>query len=214
MKFRSRIIGLAVGAYCILTLPVMLVFLKSEYLRYAAIQTVTNWKGKLQGLPFAYVGDSITAGGRNWGSFFGAINLAGDGYTVWQIKSQTERAEKYSPKRLFILAGTNDLLERRQCEPKQEFDLTQFESDYGSLLDLAAETKAEVYVTLIPFTSREERNRDIQSANDVILRLAQSKGIITLDLNPILAPRGGYCCHSTLSMEFILQMKPTKYGKD
>ena len=136
---RQRIIRLMVGAYCILSLPLVLVFLKSEYVRFVAVQTVTNWKGKLNGVSSVYVGDSITAGGRNWGSMLGAINLAGDGYTVSQIEGQLGKAETYSPKRVFILAGTNDILGR------QATDLKQFELDYNSLLDRASGMNADIY---------------------------------------------------------------------
>jgi hypothetical protein len=184
MTPRQRIIRLTVGAYCILSLPLVLVSLKSEYVRFVAVQTVTNWKGKLNGISSAYVGDSITAGGRNWGSMLGAINLAGDGYTVWQIEGQLGKAETYTPKRIFILAGTNDILGRRP------FDLKQFELDYSSLLDRASGLKADIYVTLIPFTARAEANKMIPSANQTILRLASSRGVPTVDLNPTIAPDG------------------------
>jgi len=126
---------------------------------------VTNWNGKLNGLSAAYIGDSITAGGRNWGSFLGAINLAGDGYTVWQIEGQLGKAEKYSPEKIFILAGTNDILGRRP------FDLNQFELDYASLLDRAQEMEADIFVTLIPLTADSQANGIIPAANATILRL-------------------------------------------
>ena len=184
MTSRQRIIRFTVGAYCILTLPLVLVCLKSEYVRFVAIQMVTNWKGKMNGLSSAYVGDSITAGGRNWGTVLGAINLAGDGYTVWQIEGQLGKAEKYSPERIFILAGTNDILGRRP------FDLHQFELDYASLLDRALGMKAEIYVTLIPLMARPEANEMIPAANQTILRLATSRGVPTTDLNPTIAPNG------------------------
>jgi hypothetical protein len=184
MILRTRIIRVTIAAYCVLTLPMVFVFLKSEYVRYVAIQTATNLKGKLTSVPSAYVGDSITAGGRNWGAPLGAINLAGDGYTVWQIEDQLAKAEKYSPKRLFILAGTNDILGRRPFSHKE------FEKDYARLLDRALKTKAEVFVTLIPLTSRAEVNQAIPSANHIIQALADSRGIATIDLNPTIAPNG------------------------
>jgi lysophospholipase L1-like esterase len=184
MMSRERIIRFAIGAYCILTLPLVLVALKSEYVRFVAIQMVANWKGKLSGISSAFVGDSITAGGRNWGTVLGAINLAGDSYTVWQVEGQLGKAEKYSPERIFILAGTNDILGRRP------FDLKQFELDYTSFLDRAMGLKAEIYVTLIPLTARSEANTMIPLANETILRLATGRGIPTIDLNPTIAPAG------------------------
>lgn len=184
MPLRTRLIRVTIVAYGVLTLPTIFIFLKSEYVRYVAIQTATNWKGKLTGVQSAYVGDSITAGGRNWGTPLGAMNLAGDGYTVWQIEGQLEKAEEYSPKRLFILAGTIDVIGRRP------FNQKEFKKDYARLLDRALKTKAEVYVTLIPLTSREEANQAIPSANQIIQALADSRGIATIDLNPTIAPNG------------------------
>ena len=184
MTLRTRLIRVTIAAYCVLTLPIVFVFLMSEYVRYVAIQTATNWKGKLTSFQSAYVGDSITAGGRNWGTPLGAINLAGNGYTVWQIEGQLGKAEEYSPKRLFILAGTNDVLGRRPFNPKE------FEKDYARLLDRALKTKAEVYVTLIPLTSRSEANRAIPNANQIIQELSDSRRISTIDLNPTIAPNG------------------------
>lgn len=184
MNYRTRLIRFTVLGYCLISLPVMFVFLNSEYVRYVAIQTVTNWRGKALGIPTAYIGDSITAGGRNWGSAFRSINLAGNGYTVLQIENQIGRAEVYSPKRIFILAGTNDILSRRP------FDLKQFESDFQSLIFRAKNTKAEVYITLIPFTSREGYNNSIFVANEIIRKLAESSNIPVIDLNSTVAPNG------------------------
>jgi lysophospholipase L1-like esterase len=181
---RSNVIRITIAAYCFMTLPFVLVFLKSEYVRYVAIQMATNWRGKLIGVPFAYIGDSITAGGRNWGAPLRTINLAGDGYTVWQIANQLRKVQNYSPERLFILAGTNDIIGDRL------FNLKQFELDYTGLLDRALRTNAEVFVTLIPFTSRTEANLAIESANQIIRALANSRGIPTIDLNPTIAPHG------------------------
>lgn len=184
MTLRARIIRIGIAAYCILSLPFVLVLLKSDYVQYVTIQMATNWKGKLVGVTSVYVGDSITAGGRNWGAPLDAINLAGNGYTVWQIKNQLEKAEIYSPKRLFILAGTNDILGDRP------FDERQFELDFARLLDRAQKMKATIIVTLIPFTSKAKPNQSIFLANQMIRALADSREILTIDLNPAIAPHG------------------------
>ncbi|MEM6912294.1 MAG: GDSL-type esterase/lipase family protein [Verrucomicrobiota bacterium] len=184
MKKTKRILTFITVAYILLTVPVMFVFTKSEYVRFIAIQMVTNWKGKINGLSDAYIGDSITAGGRSWNAPFDAINLAGDGYTTWQIENQIGRAEKYDPDNLLILAGTNDILSRRI------FDLDQFERDYVNLLDRALETGKQVFVTQIPYTAGEERIQTISDANEVIIRLAGARDLTTIDLNSTVAPNG------------------------
>ncbi len=184
MISRERITRWMIGAYCVLTLPLVFVAVKSEYVRFVGLQMVTNWKGKLIGLSSAYVGDSIAASGRNWGTAFDAINLAGNGYTVWQVEGQLEKAQRYSPEKIFILAGTNDILGRRP------FDLRQFEVDYSRLLDRALGMKAEIYVTLIPLTARSEANEMILLANQSIVEMAALRGVPTIDLNPTIAPNG------------------------
>jgi lysophospholipase L1-like esterase len=180
----KHIIRSLVGAYLILSLPVMFVFSYSEYVRYVAVQMVTNWRGKLIGLPAAYVGDSITAGGRNWGAPFEAINLAGSGYTVSQIRNQLPKAATYSPRRIFILAGTNDIL------GSDSFDPILFRQQYAHLLDSAADLDADVFITTIPFTSNQSHSRLIAEANSHIRDLAQHHGFNVVELNPIIAPEG------------------------
>ena len=184
MKKAKRVLTLVTAAYVILSMPVMIVFTKSEYVRFITIQMVTNWKGKINGLSDAYIGDSITAGGRNWSAPLDAINLAGDGYTTWQIEGQIGKAKKYDPENLLILAGTNDIIGRRY------FDLEQFEQDYISLLERALETGSEIFITQIPYTAKEGNIQTISDANKVIRRLAEARNLTTIDLNSEIAPDG------------------------
>ncbi len=184
MTQHRRIIHTAVAAGCIFALALVLVSLSSNDVRYVALPMITSWQGKLNGIQSVYIGDSITSGGRNWGAILGTINLAKDGYTVRQIETQLGQAKEYSPKRIIMLAGTNDILARRTV------DLKQFESDYSSLLGRAQQTGAEVIITLIPLTSRADANEIIPQANQIILKLAHSRGISIIDLNPTIAPQG------------------------
>ncbi|CAK6694319.1 GDSL-type esterase/lipase family protein [Synechococcus sp. BA-124 BA4] len=184
MVQHKNIIRIAVAAVCTLAFPLAVVSLSSEEVRYEALQIVTSWRGRLIGIHSVYVGDSITSAGRHWGAALGSINLAEDGYTVRQIGDQLVQAKQYSPERIFMLAGTNDVLSVKTFDPRQ------FELDYSSLLDRAQQTKAQVFITLIPFTSRAEANQFIPPANQIIKRLARSRGIPVIDLNPTIAPRG------------------------
>jgi lysophospholipase L1-like esterase len=181
---KHRLLRTAITLYCLLSLPVVLVFLKSEYVRYQTIQMVTHWKATAFGIKEAHIGDSITAGGRNWGSPFNSLNFGGNGYTAWQIEKQIPFAAKFSPARIFILAGTNDILGKRP------FDPFLFEQDYLSLITRATETKARIIVTLIPYTTNAKYTASITAANQIILKLTHDRGIATLDLNKHIAPNG------------------------
>lgn len=184
MKTR-RLLRTAITLYCILSLPIVLVFLKSEYVRFHAIQMVTHWKATAFGIKDAYIGDSITAGGRNWGSLFNSLNFGGNGYTTWQIENQIASAAKSSPECIFILAGTNDILGKRPFDPQL------FEQDYLSLITRATtETKARIIVTLIPHTSNAKYTASISAANEIILKVTHDRGIATIDLNKHIAPNG------------------------
>ena len=176
--------------YLCTSLPVVAVFTFSEYVRFVSMNTVTHWRGKILGLSAAFIGDSITAGGRCWGTKIGddpfaAINLGADGSTVRQIKAQLNRAARYKPHTLFILAGTNDILAQGS-----EFDIEQFERDYRELLVFAATNAQIVVVTLIPFTSSSGHSMPIDRANAVILELCLEQKVRCVDLNPELAPEG------------------------
>ena len=104
--------------WLVLTLPIVTVLTINSWSRSVFLETLAHWRSKVFPLKYVFVGDSITAGGRNWGwrlwdNPLAARNMAGNGYTVWQIEGQVRDAiAKYHPKVIFILAGTNDLLGR------------------------------------------------------------------------------------------------------
>ena len=63
-------------------------FFKSEYVRYLNYNLLAHRNEKLLGSNIVFVGESITAGGRNWsmrlgGNPFGSINLTGSGNKHW-----------------------------------------------------------------------------------------------------------------------------------
>ena len=180
----ARLVYASLILYLLLTLPLLAITLRSEYVRFVVTQTITHWKGKRLGVDNIFIGDSITAAGRNWGAPFNSINLAGNGYTVWQITSQVNKTPSYKAENLFILAGTNDVVSGRA------FTAAQFEADYTQLLERALETELRVFVTEIPFTIHEEHHQKIAKANDMIRKLASDKRVTCIDLNSIIAPNG------------------------
>jgi lysophospholipase L1-like esterase len=169
MTLKKTFIRVSLIGYILLSLPIVVLFCKSEYLRYVAVQMVANWRGKLSGLPAVYLGDSITVGGRNWGTPFGSINKGGNFYSVWQVETLIPEIEIYQPKRIFILAGTNDIIGNRP------FEAGVFEDEYRHLLDRSLKVSSDTVVTLIPFTADKKHSENIMTANAIIL-------------NPIVAP--------------------------
>lgn len=179
-----RVVLALLSLYLAFTLPIVLVFAQSEYARFIVSQVVTKWKGKLSGVESAYLGDSLTAGGRNWGEFPNALNLAGDGYLVRQVADQVDKTKPFSPARIYLAAGTNDVL------ASGEVDLAQFEADYAEMLDKALATGANVVVTEIPFTDNASHTGEIQGANAVIRALAAARNVRVVACNDLLAPGG------------------------
>jgi lysophospholipase L1-like esterase len=180
----ARVVIAVLSLYFALTLPIVLVFAQSEYSRFIVSQVVTKWKGKLSGVESAYLGDSLTAGGRNWGEFPNALNLAGDGYLVRQVADQVDKAKPFSPARIYLAAGTNDVL------ASGEVDLARFQADYAEMLDKALATGADVVVTEIPFTDNASHTGEIQGANAVIRALAAARNVRVVACNDLLAPGG------------------------
>jgi hypothetical protein len=80
-----------------LTLPMVTVLTINAWSRSVLLETLAHWRSKVVPLKYVFVGDSIIAGGRNWGwrlwdNPLVARNLAGNGYTVWQIEGQVREA--------------------------------------------------------------------------------------------------------------------------
>lgn len=119
------------------------------------------------------------------GTPFNSINLGADGLRAKQIRLQLIKAKRYSPKNLFILAGTNDILGHRE-----DFNLTSFSEDYRELVTIALNASKNVIVTLIPYTSKEIHIPDIIAANKAIVEICDENIISVIDLNEVIAPEG------------------------
>lgn len=174
--------------WLIITLPVMTILTFNEYDRFVLLETCVHWRGKFQPIDYVFIGDSITAGGRNWGwrlkhNPLAARNLGESGYMVWQVKNELGQAVRYHPKWIFVLAGTNDLFSRDGIN-KETID------DYRDLLRSVKGAHARAVVTLVPYQESGERASDITRFNLKLEQLCKEEGAIVVDLNPIIAPAG------------------------
>jgi lysophospholipase L1-like esterase len=132
MKKLFKFFGLtATIIYVLATMPFVMLALQSEYYRFITLEQV-SWKvAKLRPPKLVFAGDSITAGGRNWGlqlhlSPLAAINLGESGYLTSQIGFQVVRASNLGPEYVVVLAGTNDIL-------GEDFDIDRFKRDYSAI---------------------------------------------------------------------------------
>lgn len=170
------------------SIPVGMVLAANEYDRFILCQTCTHWYGRLFGLKYVFIGDSITAGGRNWGwrlehHPWGARNLGESGFMVWQVAGELEGAFRYHPKWVFVLAGTNDAFSPEGLNARSL-------EDYESMLKRIRAQGATPVVTLVPFQRAPTFAREIAGFNAALGAYCRQAQIATVDLNPVLAPQG------------------------
>lgn len=172
----------------ILTLPVVALLTINEYSRFILLEMTSHYVSKLHGLNYAFIGDSITAGGRNWGlrlsgNPFAAMNFGVSGYTVHQVGLLVPTALATHPHWVFILAGTNDLLDGKP-------DRTRMLGDYQAMLTALKQAHAQPVVTLTPQTAAGDHVNEINAFNAALTQLCATQGVPVVDLNPIIAPDG------------------------
>jgi lysophospholipase L1-like esterase len=189
MKKRIRLIAKAILVlWLVITLPVMTVLAFNEYDRFILMETCVHWRGKFQPIDYVFIGDSITAGGRNWGwrlkhNPLAARNLGESGLMVWQVREELDQAFRYHPKWIFVLAGTNDLFSRDGIN-----DGTV--DDYRAMLRSIKNAHARPVVTLVPYQESEEKKDEITKFNDQLRQLCKEENVTVVDLNPDIAPNG------------------------
>lgn len=142
------------------------------------------------------LGDSLTAEvewaemlpGRN------VVNRGVAGQTVYEIAERVDDVLRLRPQAVFLMAGTNDLMEGR--EP------AEVATDYAALVDRLTAGGPTVVVQAVLHVGRDRnrlglqrfwynrRNDKIAEVNDRLREIAAKRGLPFLDLNLILAPGG------------------------
>lgn len=172
--------------WVVLSAPLVATFFKSEYLRFVFYETVAGYWQKFDSPRFVFVGDSITATGRNWGlRLYGnpliSRTFAADGYTTRQIQSMAGRAAALNPEWIFVMAGTNDVT-------GDDYALEATVARFRHLLETAQSGGAGVVVTLALYQQDHENNLKIGALNKRIVELADEMQVEIIDLNPVVAP--------------------------
>jgi lysophospholipase L1-like esterase len=181
---RWPVLLLALALMCSSAISIPVIY--SERLRNAYLSTVHRQVAKVIRPRFVFVGDSLTANG-NWGwalagNPFSAVNLAVNGAPIDQVALQVTRASAYVPDFLFVMAGTNDIV---------QFDrsVDQISERFEHLIDIAP-GDLKLIVTLIPYIAAASHTDKIRAANIEISRISAKKAAAVVNLNPLIAPDG------------------------
>jgi alpha-glucosidase len=155
----------------------------NDHLADEYANTLAHYRSRFIRPDYVFIGDSITAGGSNWGwrldgAPLSAISLASNGIVTREIESLLVPAEKYHPRHLMVMAGTNDVF-------LDIVDEAGLRTSWQHIL--AADN---VIVTLAPFTTSPKSNEGIAHVNALVRRMALAAGRKVIDLNPLLAPKG------------------------
>ena len=184
MKLPSKKIILAslATAYIGYTLPSALLLGQSEFYRFVTIEQLSHKISHFRSPDYVFIGDSITAGGRNWWTRlnqapFSTINLGNSGYTVRQVNGLLLQAIQYSPKAIFVMAGTNDLF-----DPSVSND--DIKADWLELVETAQDKKFDsIIVTGIPIVADKAYDSKIEELNIFLKDLCIKNRYNFIDLN-------------------------------
>ena len=85
--------GVGVLGYFLISLPLITLFILNPTCRSTFLNIAAHYRGKVSPIRTVHIGDSITSGGGQWslrlsGSPIDAYDLAGNGYTVRQVRGQ------------------------------------------------------------------------------------------------------------------------------
>jgi lysophospholipase L1-like esterase len=182
-----RIVRVAAVAYVVATLPFAVLFVWSPHYRSVSLDLVSHYRAKLDPVRSVHIGDSITAGGgaywsvRIFGTPLDSVNLAGNGYTVAQIKHQVAKALAYEPEYICVMGGTNDLF-----DPRYDIEFTV--DSYESLITEIRDAGVTCVVTLVPHRAVADKQEEIDLLNLRIATVAKTHDCTVIDLNPVVAP--------------------------
>lgn len=158
MGNKTRILLAAVIVQFALLLPIAI----NPYLRANYEFTLAHYRAKIIRPDRVFIGDSMTAGGGDFGRF-GTINLASNGLHTKQIAGMLKTAQAYNPREIYVMAGANDLL-----------DNTEPAAMRAAWQTILADTR--VVVTLLPHTRKAARNRQVDALNAMVEHMAREAG--------------------------------------
>lgn len=188
LLIRRRALRWLLIAYVVTSLPLVVLFLWNRTVRSTFLNIAAHYGSKVHDVRSLHVGDSLTAGGGQWsgrlsGTPLNAINLAGNGYTVSQVRHQLQAGLRYKPTYVCVLAGTNNV-----CNPYYNEDITV--QQYRELMYQLQFANVRVIVTLVPYQASNLHQAAITRLNNRIRKVAHVPNCQIIDLNPTIAPDG------------------------
>lgn len=155
----------------------LLPLLVNSHLQHTYRATIAHWVAKVIRPNTVFIGDSITASGRQFNSAR-TINLGTSGAQTYQIAAMIKNANAYSPNHIAIMAGTNDAIEG--------------EIDIAEIIRLWDEITREpkIVITLVPHTKSKLLNARIDKVNAIALAAAQKRHRPVLSLPELAGPGG------------------------
>jgi lysophospholipase L1-like esterase len=148
----------------------------NAHLRKTYADTLLYWSAKVKSPDWVFIGDSITAGGGDFGSF-DAINLANPGTTSQTVAETLANAEALHPRHIFAMAGVNDI---RLGIPQQR--------TLAAWQKMMADPR--VVVTLLPPTADPNLNKSVASLNAQLARMAARRNRQVISIGNLASPQG------------------------
>lgn len=148
----------------------------NQYLRTTYEFTLAHYRAKIIRPDRVMIGDSMTAGGGDFGRF-GTINLAANGLYTKQIAGMLPVAQAYNPRTIYVMAGTNDLI--------ADTDPAELAATWRTIL-----ADPRVVVTLLPHTQSPARNAQVDALNAMVERMAREAGRRVVTIPRLTQPDG------------------------
>ncbi|MES2308744.1 MAG: GDSL-type esterase/lipase family protein [Verrucomicrobiota bacterium] len=164
----------------------MLLFIQNKYYRAITTEQLTVKISNYRSPEWVFMGNGITAGGRNWSLRFGlnpfnSINLGHIGYSFRQIAAQIPKAVSYHSKYLVLTAETTDLM-----DVESDAETFNFKEWENLVTQLPNNPHCLKIICSIPPQRDPSTDSRINALNEKLKTQAESYQLKFLDLNPIL----------------------------
>lgn len=161
-----------IAALCAVLAPVVI----NTNLRWTYEHTVANWLAKVVAPDRVFIGDSLTAGGGDFGRF-GNINLGITGASTRQIAQLLSHAQAYRPRQIIVMAGMNDV--------DAGADPATLVAPWRTIL-----SDKRVVVVLVPHTRSAAASARIDQVNAMVRGMAKEAGRPVIEIPGLTGPDG------------------------
>ena len=156
-----------------------------------------------------FLGDSITCGGE-WARYFpeqSVCNLSIPGDGIPFIKYRLPMIEQLKPKKVFVMAGVNNIGAKENRFKKQ-----MFSDEYRDIIEYLDELGVEIYIeSILPVCDPSPVcNESIIKANEILKTIASDFNCTYVDLHSLFVDESG-CMKSELSKDGV-HLKPDSYA--